>query len=73
MGTLKSYHVMWEIDLDATSAEDAARRALKIQRDPGSMATVFDVTEENCDDAIKEHTERIDLEEISQAEQGPQQ
>jgi len=37
------YRVCWEIDIVASSPEDAARRALRIQRDPASTATVFDV------------------------------
>jgi hypothetical protein len=43
MGTLREYHVIWEIDVDATSYRQAAKKALQIQRDPGSTATVFDV------------------------------
>ena len=46
---MKSYHVLWEIDIDADSPEDAAREALLIQRDPASSATVFGVTEEDSD------------------------
>jgi hypothetical protein len=37
------YYVKWEIDIYAESHEAAAREALAIQRDPGSIATVFDV------------------------------
>jgi hypothetical protein len=33
--------VRWEIDLETTSAEEAARAALAIQRNPASMATFF--------------------------------
>lgn len=40
-GTL--YKVMWEIELEADTAEDAARQALNIQRDPESIALLFDV------------------------------
>ena len=40
------YKVIWEIDLDAESFEDAARQALEIQRDPMSNATCFTVTDE---------------------------
>jgi len=39
-----SYKVIWEIEIHATSHLDAARKALAIQRDPNSIATVFDVT-----------------------------
>ncbi|MCC6489684.1 MAG: hypothetical protein IT364_19475 [Candidatus Hydrogenedentes bacterium] len=37
------YHVTWTIDLDAESPEDAARKALRIHRDPDSWATHFEV------------------------------
>jgi hypothetical protein len=36
--------VKWEIDVDAGSTKAAARKALAIQRDRQSTATVFDVT-----------------------------
>ena len=35
--------VCWEIDVDARTPREAARKALAIQRDPKSIATVFDV------------------------------
>lgn len=38
---LKEYRVSWEVDVDAVSEEDAARKALAMQRDPDSAATVF--------------------------------
>lgn len=37
------FRVTWEIDIEADSPEDAAREALRIQRDTESIATVFDV------------------------------
>lgn len=37
------YTVIWEIDIEAESPEQAAEKALEIQRDPSSTATVFDV------------------------------
>ena len=40
------YRIVWEIDLDAESAEDAAHQALEIQRDPASIVTCFIVTDE---------------------------
>ncbi len=46
--------VRWEIDVDARTAREAARKALEIQRDPGSIATVFDVQH-------KGKTVRVDL------------
>lgn len=37
------YHIKWEIDVTAGSPLEAAREALTIQRDPKSIATVFEV------------------------------
>lgn len=37
------YRVSWEIDVDADTPEEAAERALEIQRNPASTATVFEV------------------------------
>jgi len=42
---IREYRVRWEIDLDADSPENAARKALAIQRDPHSVATHFEVFE----------------------------
>lgn len=42
---MNSYTVVWRIDILAKTAEDAARQALDIQRDPFSFATVFEVSE----------------------------
>ena len=41
------YRVIWTIDLDANSPEDAARKALAIQRDPASIATCFVITDDH--------------------------
>ena len=40
---MKQYKVTWEIDLDARSPRAAAKEALRIQQDPDSIATVFEV------------------------------
>lgn len=40
---MPQYHVIWEMELDAESPEDAALQALGIHRDPESIATVFSV------------------------------
>ena len=40
---LKTYRVVWEIDIDAEDPEDAAKQALEIQRDRSSEATFFSV------------------------------
>lgn len=39
------YHVEWGIEVDAESHQDAAWKALEIQRDPSSYATVFEVSD----------------------------
>lgn len=39
----QTYRVCWQIDLFATSNQDAADRALATQRDPASLATNFQV------------------------------
>ena len=51
---MRSMRVHWEIDVDARTPREAARMALRIQRDPESIATVFDVTS-------KKKTVRVDL------------
>ena len=35
----------WQIDLEADSPREAAEKALEIQRNPDSIATVFDVVD----------------------------
>ncbi len=40
---MTSYVVRWEIDIEANSLEEAAKEALKIQRDPESEAIFFEV------------------------------
>ena len=52
----KLYHVVWEIDVYAQSPREAAKEAQAIQQGKDSMATVFDVTEEDTDKTV-----RIDL------------
>jgi hypothetical protein len=47
------YRVTWQIDLEADTPEEAARQALVIQRDPSSIATVFEVSNDCGDDAVQ--------------------
>jgi hypothetical protein len=42
---LRSYCVVWEIEVDARSPKEAAREARKCQ-EPGTTATTFDVYNE---------------------------
>jgi hypothetical protein len=39
------YFVTWEMDIEADTPEAAALKALRIHRDPESVATVFKVAE----------------------------
>lgn len=50
--TTRSYRVMWEIDIEATSPEDAAQQARAIQLDPESIATIFLVSGEGAEEEI---------------------
>lgn len=61
------YHVIWEIDLPADSPVAAAREALRLQRDPASLATVFDVVDPHG----RHH--RIDLETDDPETNGPEE
>lgn len=49
---MSTYLVQWEIDISAGTPEEAARRALEIQRDPNSIATVFNVWGENGEETV---------------------
>ena len=44
---MTNFTVIWQIDIDAETPEQAAQEALKIQRDPNSAAVVFDIYGEN--------------------------
>jgi hypothetical protein len=55
---MPEYLVEWQIEIVAETPEEAARKALIIQRDTTSLATAFDVTDDAGD------TARIDLEAI---------
>lgn len=50
------YRVQWEIDLEADSPEEAAREALRIQRNPESIATVYEIF---TDEGV--HITRVDI------------
>lgn len=41
---MSDYRVRWEIDIDADSPQKAALKALEIQQDPRSRATIFEVS-----------------------------
>lgn len=44
---MQHFIVTWEIDIEADTPEAAARRAREIQLDPDSIATFFDVLDDN--------------------------
>ena len=42
---MPAYRVIWRIDIQAESAVAAAERAREVQRDPESIASLFEVIE----------------------------
>ncbi|MCP4993950.1 MAG: hypothetical protein GY934_09225 [Gammaproteobacteria bacterium] len=44
---MPTYNLVWEIEIDAETPTEAARKALKYQRNPLGQATVFDVFDES--------------------------
>lgn len=42
---MPTYRVIWRIDIQAESAVAAAEQAREVQRDPGSIASLFEVIE----------------------------
>jgi hypothetical protein len=54
------YRVEWEIDVEAATPEEAARKALEYQRDKNSSATVFSVYDDKGD------KRQLDLTEIDE-------
>ena len=49
---MTEYRVVWEIDLDAASYEDAARQAREIQQDPTNTASFFRVVAARADGSL---------------------
>lgn len=48
---MTDHRVIWEIDIEADSPEEAAKEALLIQRDTHSIASVFTViNQESCEE-----------------------
>lgn len=60
---MSEYLVVWAVELDANSAEDAARKARLMQRGLHTTATVFRVTEHCavCECYHESDTVEIDL------------
>lgn len=59
---MPEYRVTWDIDIEADSPEEAAKKALEIQRRPDSIATVFDVQRKLPDGRPDGYSHTIDLE-----------
>ena len=57
--TRKEYRVRWEVDIDATSRREAAQKALEMQRDSQSTATVFDVVLSSANDRFANDPDRL--------------
>lgn len=55
--TSTHYRITWEVDIEAYSPEDAARQALSMQRDPESIATVFQVSDVITGESVTLDTE----------------
>lgn len=56
------YLVTWEMEIEADSPEDAARKALEVHRRPDSIATVFKVYDDKGIDHIIDLTALDELE-----------
>lgn len=63
-----TYRVIWMIDVDAKSPQDAALEALKIQRDPESTATSFDVFIPPTYPDVEAKLVTVDLEEVGKTD-----
>jgi hypothetical protein len=44
---MKTYTVKWTIEIDAATPEEAAWKALEIHRGPASLATAFDIYDQD--------------------------
>lgn len=61
---MTTYRVVWEIDIDADTPKEAAEEALRIQRDPESIAIFFKVATRNeffADEIVLGPFQEIDL------------
>lgn len=59
---MSDYRVAWMIELKANSPEDAAAKALEIQRNPESIATHFTIAERcECGEFHVEECVDVDL------------
>jgi hypothetical protein len=49
---MPTYSIRWIIDIDADTSEIAAQKALRIHRDPDSIATMFEVRDRDGNEAL---------------------
>lgn len=49
---MKTYRVVWEIDIEAETPEEAAKAARSIQLNPNSIATCFTVEDGEWDSYV---------------------
>lgn len=62
---MTKYYIEWMIDVEATSPREAAEEALRIQRNPESIATVFSINRtQDDDDGTTYCQKKIDLSEM---------
>lgn len=61
VNNMKNFRVMWNIDTNAETAEEAAKYALTVQRDKTSIATIFTVEEYDQHSREVLSTQEIDL------------
>lgn len=53
---MPTYRVIWRIDIQAESAVAAAERAREVQRDPESIASLFEVIECPVPGRVTDHS-----------------
>lgn len=56
-----TYHVTWEIQIDAESSRAAAQKAFEYMQSPSTTATCFDVYDENAEPC---HVDLLDNDEV---------
>jgi hypothetical protein len=64
---MPEYQVVWRMDIEADSAEEAAEKALAVHRDPQSIATVFEVTTASLN-SVDEEDQRVVIDLIEDLE-----
>ena len=57
---MSEYHVVWAIDIDAESPQEAAKLANEILQEPGNDAVVFTVVDEDGKGVIVDLIEAVE-------------